>query len=118
MSWNDFLCRSAFMLIKAVTCKNPGYTRRMKPACGRGTWLMRFLANHSIGLLVANVFTPLGFTRQSTGPAMSVRLRGWAGSSSSAMMAVAASAATQGWHTATTWAPGPMACRNWIMCSM
>jgi hypothetical protein len=26
----------------------------MKPACGSGTWLIRFFSNHSIGLLVAS----------------------------------------------------------------
>jgi hypothetical protein len=56
--------------------------------------------------------------RQSTGPAISVRLRGVAGLSSSAMSAVAASAATQGWQTATMCAPGPMASRNWMSCSV
>ncbi|OQC10047.1 MAG: hypothetical protein BWX79_01366 [Alphaproteobacteria bacterium ADurb.Bin100] len=90
----------------------------MKPACGRGTRLIRFFSNHSIGLPIARVFTAVGFTRQSTGPAIRVRLSGWAGSSSSAMMAVAASAATQGWQTATTCAPGPMAARKRIMWSM
>ena len=33
----------------------------MKPACGSGTWLIRFFSNQSIGLLVASAFT-LGFT--------------------------------------------------------
>jgi hypothetical protein len=94
------------MLMKALSCTKPGYTRRMKPACGSGTWLIRFFSNQSIGLLVASVFTLVGLTRQSTGPAISVRLRGCAGLSSSAISAVAASAATQGWHTATMWAPG------------
>jgi hypothetical protein len=89
------------MLMNAVNCKKPGYTRRMKPACGSGTWLTRFFSNHSMGLVLASLLTSVGLTRQSTGPAMSVRLWGWAGLSSSAMMAVAASAATQGWHTAT-----------------
>ena len=90
----------------------------MNPAWGRGTRLIRFFSNQSIGLLMARVLTPVGLTRQSTGPAIRVRLSGWAGWSSSAMMAVAASAATQGWQTATTWAPGPMAARKRIMWSM
>ena len=56
--------------------------------------------------------------RQSTGPAISVRLRGAAGLSSSAISAVAASAATQGWQTATMCAPGPMASRKAMICSV
>ena len=47
--------------------------------------------------------------RQSIGPAISVRLRGVAGWSSSAMSATAASAATQGWQIAIRCAPGPIA---------
>ncbi len=101
--------------MKAESWMKPGYTRRMKPVCGSGTWLMRFFSNHSMGLLVARRFTSVGFTRQSTGPAISVRLRGCAGLSSSAITAVAASAATQGWHTATMWLPGPTASVKRIM---
>ena len=61
---------------------------------------------------VASLFTMVGLIRQSTGPAISVRLRGVAGLSSSAISAVAASAATQGWQTATMWTPGPIASRK------
>jgi hypothetical protein len=111
-----------FMLRKAVSCKKPGYTRRMKPAWGNGTWLTRFLSNHSMGLLLASSLTAVGLTRQSTGPAISVRLWGWAGWSSSAMMAVAAKAATQGWHTATQCVRAPesvvAACANSMTLSM
>ena len=55
--------------------------------------------------------------RVSIGPAIRVSDRGWQGWSSSAISAAAASACTQGWHTATTCAPGPMARRNQIRCS-
>jgi len=102
----------------ALSWTKPGYTRRPWPACGSGTWLIRFFSNHSMGLLVASTLTPVGLTRQSTGPAISVRLRGWAGSSSSAIRAVAASAATHGWHTAITCVPGPMVWMKRIMWSM
>ena len=105
-----------FMLMKAVSCRKPGYTRRMKPACGQGTRLMRLRSNQPMGRSVASRLTWVGLMRQSTGPAISVRLRGAAGSSSSAISAVAASAATQGWHTATMCTPGPMARRNSITC--
>ena len=71
--------------------------------------LSRFCSNQSIGFVVASRFTSVGRTRQSMGPAMSVRLAGVAGCSSSAITAVAASAATQGWQIATTCVPGPMA---------
>ena len=84
------------MLMKALNYTKPGYTRRPCPTCGIGTRLIRFCANHSIGLLVASVLTPLGLMRQSTGPAIKVKLFGFAGWSSSAMIATAASAATQG----------------------
>ena len=64
-------------------------------------------SNHSIGFDVASLLTPVGLTRQSIGPAMSVRLAGAAGSSSSDMIATAASAATQGWQIAIRCDPGP-----------
>ena len=60
-----------------------------------------------MGLLTASLLTSVGLTRQSTGPAISVRLWGWSGRSSSAMSAVAANAATHGWHTATQCARAP-----------
>ena len=50
--------------------------------------------------------------RVSIGPAIRVMLRGCAGWSSSAMIATAASTATQGWHTATICAPGPSTSRK------
>ena len=118
MSSNCFLWRSGFMLMKAASCRKPGYTRRIAPACGQGTWLMRLRRNQSMGRSVARRFTAVGLMRQSTGPAISVRLRGVAGLSSSAMSAVAASAATQGWHTATMWTPGPTASRKAMSCSV
>ncbi|MCY1384194.1 hypothetical protein D9M69_724180 [compost metagenome] len=71
-----------------------------------------------MGRSVASLFTAVGLMRQSTGPAISVRLRGVAGWSSSAMSAVAASAATQGWHTATMCVPGPTASTKRISCSV
>jgi hypothetical protein len=43
----------------------------------------------------------------SIGPAINVILRGCAGSVSSAIIATAATTATQGWHTPITWVPGP-----------
>ncbi|MNG40497.1 hypothetical protein D3C84_1290970 [compost metagenome] len=61
------------------------------------------------------MLTIVGLMRQSTGPAIRVRLTGVAGLSSSAIRAVAASAATQGWHTATRLTPGPTASRNWMI---
>ena len=57
---------------------------------------------------VARSLTLVGLIRVSTGPAIRVRLRGWAGLSLAAMIATAASAAGQGWQTAIRWAPGPM----------
>ena len=66
---------------------------------------MRFFSNHSIGWVVASLFTAVGLMRQSTGPAISVRLSGVAGCSSSDISATAARAATQGWHTASRLAP-------------
>ncbi len=54
----------------------------------------------------------VGLTRVSIGPAMSVRLLGWAGWSLAAISEVAASTAGQGWQTAMTWAPGPMCSRK------
>ena len=53
---------------------------------------MRFFSNHAIGFEVASLFTEVGLMRQSTGPAMSVMLRGCAMSFDSAMTAAAASA--------------------------
>ena len=110
------------MLRNAVSCTKPGYTRRMKPGCGSGTWLMRFFSNHSMGRSLASLLTPVGLTRQSTGPAIRVSVRGCAGWSSSAISATAASAATHGWQTATTCTGWPAwvctASMNFIMCSM
>jgi hypothetical protein len=65
-----------------------------------------------MGLDVASSFTAVGLMRQSIGPAISVRLAGVAGCSSSAISAVAASAATQGWQIAIRCAPGPSAARK------
>ena len=73
---------------------------------------MTFPSNHSSGCSTARQLTSVGLMRPSTGPAMSVRLRGRAGSSSSAMSAVAASACTHGWQTAIMCAPGPITRRN------
>src|ERR1700737_573639 len=70
------------------------------------------VSNQSIGRLVARRLTSVGLTRASIGPAINVMLRGWAGSESSAMIATAASTATQGWHTPTTCTPGPSTCRK------
>ncbi len=55
---------------------------------------------------------------QSMGPAMSVRLFGCAFMPFFAMTAVATSAATQGWQTAITCAPGPIACTKRIRWSI
>jgi hypothetical protein len=65
-------------------------------------------------LEVASLLTAVGLMRVSTGPAISVRLRGAAGCLSSAMMAAAASADTHGWQTASMCAPSPMAARKSI----
>jgi hypothetical protein len=69
-----------------------------------------------MGLDVARSFTAVGLMRQSIGPAISVRLAGVAGCSSSAISAVAASAATQGWQIAIRCAPGPSSVRKCIRC--
>ena len=100
--------RWRFMPMNAPTCTKPGYTRRPAPLSGSGTQEIRLRSNHSIDLLVASVFTAVGLMRQSIGPAISVRLAGTAGSSSSDISAVAASAATHGWQIATRCEPGPM----------
>ena len=78
---------------------------------------MRVRSNQSIGLEVASRLTAVGLIRQSIGPAISVRLVGVAGWPSSAMIAVAASAATHGWQIATTCAPAPIASTNFMTCS-
>ncbi len=80
--------------------------------------LIRFCSNHSIGLDIASLLTAVGLMRQSIGPAISVRLAGVASCLSSDINATAASAATVGWHTASTWPPGPSAAVNCITCSM
>ena len=106
------------MLMKADSCTKPGYTRRPAPRKVQGTVWTRFSSNQLSGLLVASSLTAVGLTRQSMGPAISVRLRGWAGWPSCAMSAVADSAATQGWQMAMRCAPGPMRVRNWMRCSV
>ena len=80
--------------------------------------LIRFFSNHSIGLVIASLLTAVGLMRQSIGPAISVRLAGVAGCSSSDISATAASAATQGWQIATTLAFGPITARKSIRCSV
>ena len=70
-----------------------------------------------MGREVASSFTEVGLTRVSIGPAISVRLRGRAGSRSSAISAAAASTGTAGWQTATTCAPGPIARRKPAICA-
>ncbi|MNT82811.1 hypothetical protein D3C72_2225930 [compost metagenome] len=65
---------------------------------------------------MASALTLVGLTRASMGPAISVRLGGWAGSPSSAMSAAAASAATAGWQIATRCVPPPSVCRKPIRC--
>ena len=44
---HDCLWRSGFVLMKAESCTKPGYTRRMNPACGSGSWLIRFFSNQA-----------------------------------------------------------------------
>src|SRR5262249_36420177 len=83
-----------------------------------GTVAIRFCSNHSIGLELASAFTLVGLTRVSIGPAINVMLRGCAALPACAITAVATSTATQGWHTATTWAPGPIASRKRIKCAI
>jgi hypothetical protein len=56
--------------------------------------------------------------RQSIGPAIKVRLAGVAGSLRSDISATADMADTQGWQIAITCAPGPIAPRNCIRCSV
>ena len=90
------------MLMKAESCTKPGYTRRPAPPWRHGTVPIRCFSNHSIGLVVASLLTSVGLIRQSIGPAIRVRLAGVAGCWSSDINATAASAATHGWHTATT----------------
>ena len=80
--------------------------------------LIRFCSNHSIGLVVASLLTSVGLMRQSIGPAISVRLAGVAGCWSSDMIATAARAETQGWHTASRLEFGPIAARNSMMWSV
>ena len=84
---------------------------RVHPPAGTGvadgTVVITLLLEPGQRMLERSSFTAVGFTRQSTGPAMRVRVRGSQGRASSAMRAVAARAAGQGWHTARTWAPGP-----------
>ena len=63
---------------------------------------------------LASSLTLVGLTRVSIGPAISVMERGCAGLPACAITATAASTATQGWHTASTCAPGPIASRNLI----
>ena len=58
------------------------------------------------------MFTGVGLTATSTGPATSVMLAGWATLRSSASTATAASTGTHGWHTAMTCERGPSTCRN------
>ena len=72
-----------------------------------GTVVITLRSNHSIGLLVASVFTMVGSTRVSMGPAMSVSVRGVQSLPASDITAVATRAATQGWHTAITCVSGP-----------
>ena len=96
------------MLTNAANCRNPGYTRRNRPRYRSGTDAITCRSNHSIGRLVARLFTSVGLTLASIGPAISVRLRGTAALPSSAISAVAASADTHGWHTASMCAPGPI----------
>ena len=68
--------------------------------------------NHSGGPERASVFTGVGLTSTSTGPATSVMLDGWARLRSSASTATAASTGTHGWQTAMTCERGPSTCRN------
>ena len=65
--------------MNAVSCTNPGYTRRCAPAKPNGTALIRFRSNHSSGLLFASSLTRVGLIRVSSGPAIkrhAGRLRG------------------------------------------
>ena len=106
------MCRFVFMAMKAETCMKPGYTRRPAPLCRFGTVAMRFFSNQSIGLEVASAFTPVGLMRQSTGPAISVMLRGAAASRVCAITPAAMSACTAGWQTARMCDPSPMVRRK------
>ena len=60
----------------------------------------------------ASLVTTVGAARVSTGPPISVMLRGCAGSLSAAMSETAATTAGAGWHTATTCVSGPRCCRS------
>ena len=71
-----------------------------------------FSSNQLSGLEWASWLTLVGLTRVSTGPAMSIMLRGWAGLSLGGHDRSGASAAGHGWQTAITWAPGPMNSRK------
>ena len=104
--------------MNADSCRKPGYTRRSAPRKRSGTQPIRLASNQSIECAVASSFTRVGLMRQSIGPAISVRLRGVQRLWFSAMIDAAASAATHGWHTARTCAPGPIASRKAIRCVM
>ncbi len=56
---------------------------------------------------MASLLTAVGLMRVSTGPAISVMLRGWPGCPACAITAAAVSTWTQGWQTATTCVSGP-----------
>ena len=71
-------------------------------------------SNHSMECFLASSSTVVELTRTSIGPAISVMLRGCALLPACAITAAAASTATQGWHTASTWVPGPITSRNLI----
>jgi hypothetical protein len=70
--------------------------------------LIRFFSNQSIGLLLANSLTLVGWIRVSIGPAISVSVAGRAGWFSSDITAAAASAETDGWQIATMCAREPI----------
>ncbi len=77
------------MVRNDVSCRKPGYTGRRAPAKRIGTVVITLRSNHEIGRLVASVFTTVGSTRVSMGPAISVSVRGAQSLPASAITAVA-----------------------------
>src|SRR6202011_4623404 len=95
------------MHMNAVSCTNPGYTRRNAPGKRNGTMLIKFRSNDSIECEFASVLTLPGLMRASMGAAIKVRLRGAAGLRDSAITATAARTAGARRGTHTVGAPPP-----------
>jgi hypothetical protein len=109
--------RSMFMLRNGRKLHEARIDLRNAPPWRNGTRAIRFFSNQSIDLELASSFTLVGLTRVSIGPAIRVMLRGCAGFWLCAITATASSTATQGWQTASTWAPSPITSMNLIRCS-